>query len=600
VTVTYFFKLFDNLSSETEVDFAELEIEGLFSQCERIKNVVQFLMNPPFCYFTSHDSEVMNLLTWHLASGGVHGFFCQGELRDISNLVARLAYTKEIYVCLSEVAPVHSLLKVLYPNGRLGVDVSVFTANGSASNWTLFRIITRTFFLEQMKNVTFLSVAKTKRRQVERLNENVDRLISYAHNGYRLYPLFPDSPAFKEIEDFFETRTEIKLYLTHAWGAPYKGKFHPRMAKALINATCDNGLVLDPFVGSGTTAIEATLMGMDTIGTEINPFCAKTASAKISGMHTNPERLEEWATHVVTLAKREGSLDLSFGERGAQASTAQLQAYERKRAEVDAIERIKHSLLECRDEAHHNILYAALGKVISETIRAKRRVNPLELFDQRCWEMVKTLYAFRTLRNRIWLNLGSGKIYACDAKHLPMADECVDSIVTSPSYSTAIDYVKNDKAQLVILENMDLLKLNDVLIGSPRAPSVQKHAFSLWFKTGFKDTNRIPRAARQIIELMLEAGRVDLAARQYKYLVDMKGVLAEMRRVLKSDAKAAIIIGNNHFRVNNKEVEFENDDYLGELASENNFRLEHQLRRRLTKTMFGAIQSESILILRKH
>ena len=37
---TYFFKLFDNLSCETEVEFAELEVEELFSKSERVKNSV--------------------------------------------------------------------------------------------------------------------------------------------------------------------------------------------------------------------------------------------------------------------------------------------------------------------------------------------------------------------------------------------------------------------------------------------------------------------------------------------------------------------------------------------------------------------------------
>jgi len=371
------------------------------------------------------------------------------------------------------------------------------------------------------------------------------------------------------------------------------------MAKALINATCSDGLVLDPFVGSGTTAIEAVLMGMDTVGTEINPFCARTANAKIIGLHASPERLEELATHVVASVKEKTSSVFSFGERGVQAPVVQLKTYERKRKEIDTIERMKYAVLECREEAFRDILYAALGKVVSEVIRAKRRVDPLDLFEQLCWEMVKTLYAFRMLRSRIWLNLGSGKIDPCDAKCLPLADSCVDSIVTSPSYSTAIDYVKNDEAQLVMLEGTDLSKLNDVLIGSPRPTSAQKQAFSLWFKADSMKTDRIPKAARQIIKLMLEAGRVDLAARQYKYLVDMKEVLVEMSRVLKLGAKTAIIIGNNHFKVNNKEVEFKNDDYLCELASDNHLELEHHLRRRLTKTTLGAIQSESILILRK-
>ncbi|MFN3135760.1 MAG: DNA methyltransferase, partial [Candidatus Kryptonium sp.] len=48
----------------------------------------------------------------------------------------------------------------------------------------------------------------------------------------------------------------VNQYLTH-WIYPYKGKFHPQMIRALLNiiGLKSGDTVLDPFIGSGTTAI---------------------------------------------------------------------------------------------------------------------------------------------------------------------------------------------------------------------------------------------------------------------------------------------------------------------------------------------------------
>ena len=73
----------------------------------------------------------------------------------------------------------------------------------------------------------------------------------------------------------------INQYLTH-WFYPYKGKFHPQMARALLNIMQLNpgNTVLDPFIGSGTTAVEAQLLGLRCIGVDISPLCIPLGSRR--------------------------------------------------------------------------------------------------------------------------------------------------------------------------------------------------------------------------------------------------------------------------------------------------------------------------------
>ena len=83
------------------------------------------------------------------------------------------------------------------------------------------------------------------------------------------------------------TTRSVNQYLTH-WIYPYKGKFHPQMIRALLNiiGLKEGDSVLDSFLGSGTTAVEAKLLGVNCIGIDISPLCVlqskvKTESAEV-------------------------------------------------------------------------------------------------------------------------------------------------------------------------------------------------------------------------------------------------------------------------------------------------------------------------------
>jgi len=59
------------------------------------------------------------------------------------------------------------------------------------------------------------------------------------------------------------------------------------------NCTCkapnEPGLVLDPFIGSGTTAVAAQHLGRDWLGIELNPQFAAAARERISGNSATPD-----------------------------------------------------------------------------------------------------------------------------------------------------------------------------------------------------------------------------------------------------------------------------------------------------------------------
>lgn len=297
--------------------------------------------------------------------------------------------------------------------------------------------------------------------------------------------------AAKARKHFFEANMFAVGYATHGL-FPYRGKFHPQMVKAVMNiiGLKPGDTVLDPMVGCGTVCIEASVMGINSIGIEPNPFACLMSRAKLAVLDMDTSRFEQLRFHADEIA---GELDPAIKPQLRMMAEANVK-------EQLGDDRLRQLLLLCYLDA---MGYARRRK--NKTARA--------LFPELLERYLAAVKAFNEVRKRLRLKLGRGRIIEGDARDMTqcVASESVDGIVFSPPYSFAIDYLDNDRLQLEFME-VDVEGLKERMVGL-----------------------RVDRGAEgTLVERKVST-----------YFQDMDRVLGECSRVLKPGRCCVVVVGSN-------------------------------------------------------
>jgi len=612
--VHFYFKLFNNIKSEHEAkDFARLELISLFGDINPIHNFFDILLDTPLKIFTREPTRIQGIITYELPYGKIQGYYGVKEtLINVTKLVKRLAYTKEIFLVVeSKEKPENllNLLKQIFPDGVIGKNVQFFVEG----NFILFRFITNQYFLEKSEYISKLS------RNEKEVDRNVEILFSHLiKNNYRI-PASSTLTVGKRLEDYFAIREEPSLYLNH-YMHPYKGKFHPKMVRALLNYIHpeDDGVVLDNFAGCGTLLVEARYLGLNSLGVEINPLSVLMSNVKCHSIRIPLEKLKKVIEEHLAMVEDEIKYftNLNSGqtlliknklniEKIKEESKQLLKELEKMNGFKDngfAVQKViiaRELLNFFQDIDSREFLMLALSGTISDIIR--RTKNEFEkVLRDRMNDLYLRIYLFHKLNEVLKIEVKDAKTYCADTRNMYMIeDESIDGIVNSPPYSTALDYIKNDYPQLVLLKLVeDMKKLERDMMGNPRINYDRKELLKL-VENKQKDPLKMSSVAHKYVDLLLNNGRLSAGLRVYKFFIDMFITLQEMYRVLKKGAKCVIIIGNNHFMLHDRYVEIPNDEVILDLAKHVGFKENLVIKRELQKTSVGNIRTESVIILKK-
>jgi DNA modification methylase len=273
---------------------------------------------------------------------------------------------------------------------------------------------------------------------------------------------------YKTIEghftDYFQiiqaNRTRsLNQYLTH-WIYPYKGKFHPQMVRALLNIIelQEGDTVLDPFSGSGTTALEAQLLGINFIGMDISPLCVIQGRVKTESIYVVDE---------IEKLKNEILKDTALLENSN---------YYRLLEQLTKDERVKN--------------FYTLARLLAVSDNARRNRNFVNSFLKNVDLMLLSIKDYIQVKEKLGLRLGNVKIEVGDARNMRLHDDSIDGIVTSPPYSIALDYVQNDIHSLKDL-GYDTSKIREDFIGVRGSGNNRIDFYNEDIKRAYKEMYRV-------------------------------------------------------------------------------------------------------------
>lgn len=362
------------------------------------------------------------------------------------------------------------------------------------------------------------------------------------------------------LRSFFQTNQFKTGYGTHGL-FPYRGKFHPQMVKGLINVMGlkPGDTVLDPMMGSGTVLIEASLMGIDSIGVDASPFCRFMAQSKLDALRLPLPPLR-------AALRKAGDIFRYFkGIAGHPVPGAKSRFGESLLfPPADAVDQRAPGSLPpgCEAPEVRNFLLLAYLDGAGYSERSTRK-PPYEQFRAILERYVFVVEKIQSILAGTEGELGVARAIEGDARGLPVDDSSVQGILFSPPYSFAIDYVENDSFHLAFL-GVDLPSLRQKMIGL---------------------------RGRTLRE------RYDL------YRTDMNRVLEECSRVLQRGGICSIIVGTNSNQLSKligvgaEEVPGI-DETLVALAEQHGMRLVRKMARQITG-MANTMRTEFIVMLQR-
>ena len=228
----------------------------------------------------------------------------------------------------------------------------------------------------------------------------------------------------------------VNQYLTH-WIYPYKGKFHPQMIRALLNVLDlqPGETVLDPFIGSGTTALESQLLGVNCVGVDVSPLCVMQSKVKTQSIHAL-SKIRRRRDELVELA------EFPLGKGRARD--------------------LRQTIWRMRNPAVREFYQMAYLVAVSDKERRNRLLH--KSFVRNVDLMLASVGDLYEVTQQLKLRSGAVEIRRGNCRELDIPPASIDGIITSPPYSIALDYVANDAHALALLE-YDLGSFREKFVG---------------------------------------------------------------------------------------------------------------------------------------
>lgn len=343
---------------------------------------------------------------------------------------------------------------------------------------------------------------------------------------------------------------------------PYPAKLLPHIINFFLKAHSNfkNKIVLDPFCGSGTVALESSMQGFLPLIADANPFALLIAKAKTTPYST--DKLIRIKEKVLFKAKRYKRAD------PVDVVNSHLWYLPEHKCKLEIILRAINEIDETDEKDFFKVCFSALAKkisyadpAISVPVRLKTKEKFSEVTNQRIQkrlDWIQNLDVIAEFESNVDANIErvrqtnaqfperiSALKVGIDARHIfkdfnlttKMPDSSVPLIITSPPYGSAQKYIRSTSLSLNWLgftTPQGLRSLEEKSIG-------REHLISEPLCLGIGD---LPENYKGLIEKIAQTNKTRARITQ-KYLIEMEQVAKELSRILAVNGRIILVLGNN-------------------------------------------------------
>lgn len=539
----YVVKLRRNIALEGDLLLARIELEALTrTQVVDVPELAALVGQWP-ALATTHGLASLDACP---RTHGQQGYTLTGPLSLLATLVTRASFLQAIYCIPAKPAGVAALADRL--EAVLGPVIRLV---GEADGDPLLFAVPHYLLME------LSAVVARRARTPEEVRQDLPALLA------ALLGKSDDPRAISHAQSALDTRSTTS-HLAHDLHY-YKAKFFPRMARALINVCAERAgggthAVLDSFAGSGTTLLESAVLGMPSVGVDLDPLSVLIARAKLGTLRMSSSLLEEEAQRFprVRHAEAGGQEPASAVEAGTalppivfpawllrnRKMTARLAAdlaaeMAAARAGVEATPPELRDLVRVlfSDAIARKVRLRFLGTGVGRFSLTVRRTPLVEAVGRGIERSARAAAAREWLEATLRLRPAAASAFVADARRLPPEVGGFDVIVTSPPYLPASSgresYTKGRAPSLIALGLSDSLTVDDLVddaVGSMDGADAEAETL-------------MAAEAELVAWLRADELRAIKAAPTARYFLDMRRAFAEMRRVLAPGARAAVVSG---------------------------------------------------------
>lgn len=358
----------------------------------------------------------------------------------------------------------------------------------------------------------------------------------------------------------------------------YKAKFFPRFVRALIvanlNFDSETTIVCDPYLGSGTTLVECSLMGLNSYGIDIDPLSCLISKIKLDAMDMREEDLlfNSFFQHLAYKSNTIYEFPDAIKKKFVKWNTIdEMEAYQREiSSELD--------LIKADSQDYQKIHKIALSDALTRKFNIRMMgtgsgrfaldiaKTPLKsIIKSNLSSSIKAVGSINCLRELYNINLGQAHVSIGNATNRDFTDNLFDIIVTSPPYLPASsgreDYLTG---KMISIKAMELASDNEM-------SDVKNSSVGSMENNSRLDMMHLPESVIDLFNwLMVDNLRRIKAAPIVTYYNALRDSLYEDMRTLKEGGKLIYIIGKESvfYSMSTKEILYkvECDKIFTELA----------------------------------